>query len=389
MKNLSILMLCVIITSFGCKKEVKDIVDNTAWDTVQINKVQVLASHNSYRKRTYDPILQMVMTIKSSLPASLNPEDWDYTHIPLPEQFNNYGVRSIELDVYYDHDGGRFYNRAGMGLIGESVESGIPQLKEPGYKILHIPDVDFETNYYTFKQALETIKDWSNAHPRHLPIYIYVETKQETAGDRLPLSGFVKGIPYTPAYMDELDAEIKAVFGADLEKVVTPDKFRGSYATLREAALANNWPTLKEARGKIIFVMNGEGMDAYRSGKTTLEGRAMFVFADSSNASDAAFIIRNAPIGNEAAIASLVKQGFMVRTRADHSTEAARNNDYTEANAAFASGAQIVSTDYYRPDYRCDTSSIYSCYSVKMPNGKLARVSPAFANYSVNADIRE
>jgi hypothetical protein len=33
-----------------------------------------------------------------------------------------------------------------------------PELMEPGLKILHFPDIDFNTNYLTFKRALSVIK---------------------------------------------------------------------------------------------------------------------------------------------------------------------------------------------------------------------------------------
>jgi hypothetical protein len=46
-------------------------------------------------------------------------------------------------------------------------------------------------------------------------------------------------------------------------------------------------------------------------------------------------------------------------------------NDTRRREAAFASGAQFVSTDYLRPDPR------FSTYSVAMPGGVRARVSPA------------
>lgn len=388
MKTISFAVALFLLATAGCKKDVTSIETDTSWDTVPMNKIQVLASHNSYRKKTYTPIFNLVLSLKSFLPSNLDPEDWDYTHIPLDEQFTNYGVRSIEIDVYYDPNGGRFYKRGGLGLVGEPLESGIEDLKVPGYKVLHVPDVDYETNYYTFKQALQAVKKWSDAHPRHLPIVIYVETKEDTPGDQLAFSDFVKSIPYTTASMDELDAEIKDVFGATLDKVITPDKLRGNYSTLREAVLAGNWPTLKDARGKILFVMNGDGMNEYRAGKVSLEGRTMFVFAE-PNDPDAAFIIRNSPKGNENKIADLVRQGFMVRTRADQSTEAAKTGDYTGATAAFESGAQIVSTDYYRPDYRCDTSSVFTCYKVNIPQNKLARISPAFTSYAVPTDVKE
>ena len=62
-------------------------------------------------------------------------------------------------------------------------------------------------------------------------------------------------IPHDAASFDALDAEIASVFGASLSQVVTPDDFKGAYATPNEAALAGAWPTLAEARGTIYFVL--------------------------------------------------------------------------------------------------------------------------------------
>jgi hypothetical protein len=50
---------------------------------------------------------------------------------------------------------------------------------------------------------------------------------------------------------------------------------------------------------------------------------------------------------------------FIVRTRSDAGTIEARNNDYRRFNAAWQSGSQIISTDYYKPDKR------FSDYQVK------------------------
>ena len=49
-------------------------------------------------------------------------------------------------------------------------------------------------------------------------------------------------------------------------------------------------------------------------------------------------------------LGELVRQGFIVRTRADDGTVEARANDTARRNAAFASGAQIVTTDFLTPD---------------------------------------
>jgi hypothetical protein len=47
----------------------------------------------------------------------------------------------------------------------------------------------------------------------------------------------------------------------------------------------------------------------------------------------------------------LTRRHFLVKTRADADGEQARANDQTRADAALASGAQIVVTDYPVPDH--------------------------------------
>ena len=62
---------------------------------------------------------------------------------------------------------------------------------------------------------------------------------------------------------------------------------------------------------------------------------------------NAAFFIMNDPKTEGEEITERVKAGFMVRTRADADTREARTQDYSRLKAAIASGAQLISTDYY------------------------------------------
>ena len=61
----------------------------------------------------------------------------------------------------------------------------------------------------------------------------------------------------------------------------------------------------------------------------------------------AAVLIVNDPIADHERIQRLVRNGFIVRTRADADTVEARTGDVTRRDQAFSSGAQLVSTDYY------------------------------------------
>ena len=81
------------------------------------------------------------------------------------------------------------------------------------------------------------------------------------------------------------------------------------------------------------------------------------------------FTINN-PIRDQQRILDAVKSGFIVRTRADANTIEARGNSTARRDAAFSSGAQYISTDYYIP--RLD----FSDYVVELPANSAARCNP-------------
>jgi hypothetical protein len=107
------------------------------------------------------------------------------------------------------------------------------------------------------------------------------------------------------------------------------------------------WPLLDEARGKFILILDegGAKRDMYYDG---WQQRPMFTSAPEGHPA-AAIMILNDPVGQFDEIQRLVTAGYMVRTRADADTREARENDTRRRAAAFASGAQAVSTDYYLP----------------------------------------
>lgn len=407
-EKLGVLALVSLIAFASCKKEEcpKDyqdkfydtlvytpdtpdvqVIDST--NLLRINQLQIIGSHNSYRIKTYEPIYNFVQGISFLLPAQYNPDGWDYTHETFPVQLNDYNIRSMEIDIYNDPQGGQFYQRKGLPLVGESAESGIAELQQPGFKVLHIPDFDYETHHITFTGALTELKNWSDAHPKHVPFIILVETKTGTVADVLTQFDLTQSIPFDAAAADALDVEIKSVFGQELNQVITPDDIRGSYITLEEAILDKGWPTLGDARGKFLFVMEGAAVSYYKSGHPSLQGRAMFVYANPGEP-EAAFVIKNNAKGSQAEITNLVQQGYLVRTRADSDTDEARTGDYTTMDAAFASGAQIISTDYYKPDPRHTTSTDWTDYKVEFSGGMRFRINPVTgADYVQWGDIKE
>jgi Phosphoinositide phospholipase C, Ca2+-dependent len=331
---------------------------------VHLNQIQVIGSHNSYHAG-FAPSERKYMEMKN--PKALR--SLDYHHAPLGNQLSG-GVRQVEIDVFADPEGGRFAHPA---IVQTIAAAGLPadpdfdpkhEMDKPGFKVMHIQDLDQRSTCHAFVACLNDVRAWSKQHPHHLPIFILVETKEDTPRE---MPNAVKPLPFTATVFDALDAEIRSVFKPN--EIITPDEVRGNALTLVEAVHAGKWPTLARARGRVIFLMDQQHVGPiYTQGHPSLRGRILFTNAI-PGAPDAAFIEQND--GSPEEINALVKQGYLVRTRTDESTEQARTNDTTRRDRALSSGAQILSTDYPSSE-----PSPWTKYSVELPNGLVARCNP-------------
>jgi hypothetical protein len=271
--------------------------------------------------------------------------------------------------VFADPEGGLYSTRIALSLIGQPIESGELELELPGFKVLHVQHADFDTTCLTLISCLIDVRDWSDANPGHAPIAIMIEAKDSNFF--VPILPPV--VPIDAALFRDLDAEIRSVFPD--ERILLPDDVRGDHATLEDAILADGWPSLGDARGKVLFLLDNGGSkrDAYRDGAEALEGRVLFTNSFPGEP-DAAFVKVNDPLADPARIPDLVEAGYLVRTRADADTVQARTGDTTQRDAALASGAQLVSTDYPEPDPGFGTG-----YEVRLPGGETARCNPVNA----------
>ena len=310
---------------------------------MRLNHVQLVGTHNSFHRRLPAELFDILRSFDARLAASV-----DYEHRPLGEQLDA-GIRSLELDVYADPEGGRFASRAAWSLVGRPRETGIAELAAPGFKVLHLPEVDFESSCLTLRACLGAIATWSEDHPRHLPIMVFVEPKDTGVPDVAGL-GFATPLPIGAAELDALDAEVRSVFSPG--ELVTPDDVRGGATTLREAVTSGaGWPTLADSRGKVLLCLIDDGAKraAYVAGHESLRGRAMFTLSG-VDAAESAVVSRPTPVEQAAEIDALARQGFVVRTRADADTVEARSGDVVRRDAALASGATWVSTDFPSAD---------------------------------------
>jgi hypothetical protein len=310
-------------------------------DKVNLNDIQVIGSHNSYKIAIEEPLFNYLYQQDSSRAKSLQ-----YSHIPLEDQLD-LGLRNLELDVFYDPKGGYFSNPKGleivekMGIEPKSFDEE-EKLKKPGLKMFHIQDIDFRSHNLLFKDALLALKKWSDKHPNHTPIFILMNTKDQV------IENLRKPLPFTAKALDSIDIEIKSVFAKN--QLITPDLVRGKYKTLEEAILKKGWPELKAVKGRFLFVLDEkeDKINKYLEHHFSLQNRVLFVNSQEGN-HEAAFRIINDPVKDFDYIKTLVAKGYMVRTRADSDTKQARSNDYTSFEKAKASGAQVISTDYYLP----------------------------------------
>ena len=330
---------------------------------VRINEIQLIGTHNSYHAGFAPSAAKLWQKKNPKIFEALN-----YSHPSLTAQLNG-GVRQLEIDIFADTKGGLYAHPYGQKAI---ADAGLPAdppydpdhaMDQPGFKVLHVQDVDYRSRCEPFTACLAEVRAWSKAHPGHLPVFLLIETK----GGKLKVD-FPTPTPeeWTPAVFDALDQEIRSVFQES--EIITPDDVRGKYPTLNAAIHAGNWPTLNKARGKIVFLMDQQSAGpAYLKGHPSLAGRVLFTNAHADNP-DAAFIEEND--GTPDAINALVKQGYLVRTRSDEPARQAPANDTSRRDIVLATGAQIISTDYPAAEKAA------SGYEVQLPGSAVARCNP-------------
>ncbi|HEX3725499.1 MAG TPA: Ca2+-dependent phosphoinositide-specific phospholipase C [Pirellulales bacterium] len=290
-------------------------------DELGINQLQVIGTHNSYHVLTPP---------KSGKGVS----EWKYTHAPLDVQLDR-GVRSLELDLHF--------------------RSGV-------FEVLHVPLVDEGSTCRTLREGLATVRQWSDAHPRHVPISFLFELKKEGPG----LDKRIRAVD--AAALEALDELLRTAFPP--ERLITPDDVRGQASTLRDAVRTAGWPRLAASRGKMLFILHDEGKtrELYTAGHPSLRGRAMFVRSDEQREDGATLVLDN-PRSKD--IPRLVAAGYFIRTRADSDLRGGTDENRARFERALASGAQIISTDFPAGEPHAE-----NYYTVELPAAAAARVDP-------------
>ena len=239
---------------------------DTGWmdANLRLNQIQVVGTAESYKQRPDSALMGLIR-----MGGKKDAEALDYGLPTLTSQLDN-DVRALSFDIAYDPKGGAYKNPAGASMAMDLLpDDYIQAMTRPGFKVIHVLDVDFRSSCLALADCLREVSVWSRAHPRHLPLIISLKTSDA----KTPMPGATKPLACDEAAMSALEDEIRASFAPD--QMITPDQVQGRHASLREAVLAQAWPQLGAARGKVIFVLDDSAakIKAY-------SGRAMFVATD-------------------------------------------------------------------------------------------------------------
>ena len=179
--------------------------------------------------------------------------------------------------------------------------------------------------------------------------------------------------------LDSIEQEIIEFWPRN--KTITPDDVRKDSETLSQAIMENGWPLLDDSRGKAMFILlsSGELKQSYHDKFPGLIEAKMFTMSETGS-SEAAIFSDTDPVGNADEIIALVKDGYIVRSRADNAENGeADENNKTRLNAALSVGAHSISTDYPAKVEGID-------YWVDIPEGNPVACNPISAPIDCTAE---
>ncbi|MBV1905566.1 MAG: phosphatidylinositol-specific phospholipase C1-like protein [Pseudomonadales bacterium] len=344
----------ILLVGFsGCVGEV-------SLETLRFNEIQVIGSHNSYKQAIDAPLLDMISKSNPALAESLA-----YSHPALETQLD-LGLRALELEVYHDPQGRLFASPMGLSMVEDVAEfDPLRVMNKPGFKVLHAQDIDFRSNCLSLTICLERLRAWSDQHAGHLPIVVSLKAKEQV----IDQPGFVLPVQYDVAAWNALDAEILAVLEG---KLILPSEIQGEAENINTVITGTGWPSLSTLQGRFLFVLD-ENPEKNLRYLAERKNAVLFTNMPEGSPNSAVRFINN-PVEQFELIQALVKQGYLVRTLADADTREARSGDTQRLEAAWASGAQFISTDFYQVANKLGSGYVVNIQAMQIPLGDSADI---------------
>lgn len=278
---------------------------------IKFNELRYTATHNSYQTESIDELKQLYRKLSELTFGLVSAKEADFVSPTLTEQLSS-GIYSLELDIeVLDKNG------------------------DISFTCMHAPQIQMTTSCYDLELAMKEIALWSDNNPNHLPITIIIEPK----GFFLPMEN-MKSLNLE--YAKQLDETLRAALG---DKLFTPADMLRDYESFGAMRKADDWCKVKDMLGKVLILMHScDTTEAYIKLDPSLKSQAMFPMLREEDLERdcASFLLLNDPRESFEEIENAVENKLIVRTRADKFTEVTAER----REKAFASGAQIVSTDY-------------------------------------------
>lgn len=269
---------------------------------LNLNEIQYLASHNSYKKK--GPAIGKFFVGLGDSFDEANALKYGYKNFT--DQLES-GIRSFEIDIRYRKD---------------------------TFELTHVPLVDPSSQAVNFELLLDELMLFSTNQEHHIPIIILVEIKT----DWMMLDPSLQDIK-----TDELKLLDEILKDKLKDRLFSPSDMVSDQEILRDKIMNEGWPSVSELLNKFIFILHpGTFEQIYYEIDENLQSQSMFIGSSYQEEypSYASFFVHNDVDIN--VIKSLVDDQFMVRTRIDSNLVFSIDR-YQDA---MSSGAQILTTDF-------------------------------------------
>jgi Phosphoinositide phospholipase C, Ca2+-dependent len=196
-----------------------------------------------------------------------------------------------------------------------------------------------------FVTCLRQVEAWSDANPAHVPLTILLELKQSDS--RAVANGGVVAPPWDAAALDALDAEIRSVF--DEADFISPDDVRRPGLTLEQSIRTQGWPTLADGRGQVILLLDndpGPIRTISTAGRPNLEGPRHLHELEGRANRRRVHQAQRAQGREHGADPGAGPPGLPRAHALRLPLSTVRSGDTEMLEAALASGAHVISTDF-------------------------------------------
>jgi len=217
-----------------------------------------------------------------------------------------------------------------------AFEIDVHSTRSEGFAVYHLPVIDERTTCGLLRDCLQALKGWSDTHPAHEPIFVWIEPK-----DDVDLASPVLDL-------DLLEREILSVWPE--ERLITPGLVQRGFPSLREAIKVAGWPAVGEVQGRAMFILldSGEHRERFLHGRRdaqALDGRVMFAMVRPGELDWPIAAVTKINDPRSEAVLSALRSGLLVGSNTGGAGQSEEENA-ARRRAALERGVHLLMDDY-------------------------------------------